>query len=189
MGLLSYKCVEKVSTENGLIEMIEASTNEFQHADVIAFLSPPGETLLRQARMTHGVQFIEVWHELLRRLGFGVAKIKESDELEMFFSNYWVAKPAVMMRFIDFIGRAVRLVERDAKLKIMLQADARYLEGSSYIARRVFKTTFYQLHPFIFERLAVVFFWSEHRCVVIFKTQFRSRLIVNQVGGPIVADK
>ena len=174
MGILSYKSVEKVASENGLVEMIETSTREFQYADVIAFLSPPGETLLRQARMTHGVQFIEVWHELLRRLGFSMEKIRASDAFGMFFSNYWLAKPAVMLQFIDFIQSALRLVERDARLKVMLQADARYLEGNSNIARRVFGTPFYQLHPFIFERLAVVFFGSENRCVVIFKEKFRS---------------
>jgi hypothetical protein len=152
--------------------LIEQSVTQFSGADVIALLAPHGETLRRQAQMTHGLNFIEVWHELLRRLGFAEDVIHRSDFVDVFFCNYWVAKPAVMTKFIAFLRHAIDIMEDDSVLFGLLQADAKYTQGDTAVAYRAFGTPFYQYHPFICERLSVFYFWSQHTCVVHVRTQF-----------------
>ncbi len=146
---------------------------QFSTADVIALLAPRGETLRRQAQMTHGLHFVEVWHELLRRLGFSEDTIQRSDSVDVFFCNYWIAKPAMMTKFVTFLRHAIDMLEHDSVLFNLMQADSRYIEGDTAVAYRAFGTPFYQYHPFICERLAVFFFWSQHACVVHVRTKFQ----------------
>jgi hypothetical protein len=173
VGLLSFKSATKISSNLDIVHLIEQSTTQFSAADVIALLAPRGETLRRQAQMTHGLNFIEVWHELLRRLGFSEDMIHRSDKMDVFFCNYWVAKPAVMTKFIVFLRHAIDIMETDSVLFSLIQADAKYREGNAAVAYRAFGTPFYQYHPFICERLAVLFFWSQRACIVHTRTQFQ----------------
>ena len=175
VGLLSYKSATKILNNIGVVELIEQTASQYAYADVLALLSPSGISLRRHAQLTHGLHFVEVWHEVLRRLGFDERTIIASDEIDAFFCNYWLAKPGLMVGYIAFLEDAIRLMENDTSLAFLLKADARYSEGRSDVARGAFGTPFYQLHPFVCERLPVVYFWSRRACTVLVHSKFRQQ--------------
>lgn len=174
VGILSYQSDLKIQAEGmGLIDIIDHYTSLYNEVDVIALLSPRGLTLRTQAQRTHGILFVEIFHEVLRRLGFNEDAIFAADNVEAFFCNYWLAKPALMAEYIEFLSRAVQLMETDPVLSFLLSADARYPEGHIEVAQNAFGTPFYQLHPFIGERLPVFFFWARKSCLLRVRTRFR----------------
>jgi hypothetical protein len=165
--------VAKVESDAGVINLIEYYTKYHGYVDVIALLSPPKLKLRNQAQHTHGLLFVEIWHEVLRRLGYDERTIRASDDLDAFFCNYWLAKPVLMLEYIEFLSRAILLLKNDTALASVLQADARYAEGSAEVAQSAFGTPFYQLHPFIAERLPIVFFRARNACVLRVRANFR----------------
>ncbi len=50
--------------------------------------------------------------------------------------------------------QAMETVLNDKALNILYQENSGYAGGTREIAQRVFGTDYYQLHPFVFERLA-----------------------------------
>jgi hypothetical protein len=51
------------------------------------------------------------------------------------------------------MNRAIDIAVSNEEIKNLLEKDANYKEGSSDVSMRIFGTPYYQLHPFIFERL------------------------------------
>lgn len=184
MGLLSPKAALKVGgLADGLLQHVERSIREGGVADVVALLAP-GERLRRQAQMTHGAHFVTVWHEVLRRLHFSESELMSADELDVFFCNYWLARPRWMKLYLDFLDEAMILMESDPRLKRLLSADARYSEGSVGVAQHVFGDPFYHFHPFICERLPVIFFALHNACVFRRRQNFISqRPTTKQLGS------
>ena len=175
VGLLSPKATLKVGTDGlSLLQHVEQSVRDARHADVVALLAP-GELLRRQAQMTHGADFVGVWHEVLRRLNFTEHEVRLADDLDVFFCNYWLARPHWLKRYLRFLRAAMGLMESDASLRSLLRGDARYSEGSVSVAKNVFGSPFYQYHPFICERLPVVFFALNDACVFRSRTRFISQ--------------
>lgn len=172
--MLSYRSAAKILADSDVIELIERYTCHHPvNADVIALLSPHGLTLRQQAQQTHGLLFVEIWHEVLRRLGFDERIVRASDSISAYFCNYWLARPSLMLEYIAFLEGAIMLFQHDPALSFLVRADARYAEGRPEVARDVFGTPFYQLHPFICERLPIVFFWARDACVLHVHAQFR----------------
>ena len=173
--MLSYRSATKIVADMDILELVERYTfQEAGNADVVALLSPQGLTLRQQAQQTHGLLFVEIWHEVLRRLGFDDRTVLASDSVSVFFCNYWLARPTLMSEYIAFLERALRLLQFDPALSSLMRADGRYAEGRLKVAKSVFGTPFYQLHPFICERLPVVYFWARDACVLRVHTQFRT---------------
>jgi hypothetical protein len=164
VGLLSAKAALKLGADGDLLQHIESSVAAGSRADVLALLAP-GETLRRQAQMTHGAHFVSVFHQTLRQLQLTEQQIIEADQLDMFFCNYWLARPAWLLRYLSFLSAAIDVMTNDAQLQQLLRGDARYREGSQAVAMQVFGTPYYQYHPFICERLPVVFFALHEACV------------------------
>ena len=150
--------------------------DRYSASDVIAFLSPRHLRLRDQAQKTHGLLFVDVFHELLRRLHYAESEISAIDYADAFFCNYWVARPKLMVGFIDFMSAAIAMLANDEHLRILISADSKYREGRNDVARAVWGTPFYQLHPFICERLAVAYFWSINACTVLVHSEFQARL-------------
>ena len=145
----------------------------YSASHVIALLSPWHLQLRDQAQKTHGLHFIEVFHELLRRLDFGESDIVAIDSTDTIFSNYWLAKPALMLDFIGFMSDAIHILEQNEHMRLLISADSKYREGRTDVARVVWGTPYYQLHPFICERLAAAFFRSKCVCTVLVRSEFR----------------
>jgi hypothetical protein len=173
VGVLSYKISAKVDTVNGIVRLIENLVGKHRNSEVITLLSPRNLQLRDQAQKTHGMHFIQVFHELLRRLQFTELEIASIDNTDAVFCNYWLAKPYLMLKFIDFMGMAISMLQQDEFLRILVSADSKYREGSAAVARAVWGTPNYQLHPFICERLAAAFFWSKNTCTVYVRSEFR----------------
>jgi hypothetical protein len=114
-----------------------------------------------------------VFHELLRRLQFTDMEIAAIDNTDPIFCNYWLAKPYLMLNFIDFMGIAISMLQQDEYLRVLVSADSKYREGRAAVARAVWGTPHYQLHPFICERLAAAYFWSKNTCTVYVRSEFR----------------
>jgi hypothetical protein len=156
------------------VSLIENMVMRHSASQVIALLSPRHLQLRDQAQKTHGLHFIDVFHELLRRLHFAESDIRAADSTDAFFGNYWLAKPDSMLEFIDFMGDAVRILEQNEEMRILISADSKYQEGYTEIARVVWVTPYYQLHPFICERLAAAYFRSKNACTALVRSEFRS---------------
>ena len=175
VGLLSPKAALKVGgLSSGLLHHVERSVQEGSKADVVALLAP-GEGLRRQAQMTHGAHFVSVWHEVLRRLNFTESVLAAADELDVFFCNYWLARPLWMKVYLDFLDEAMTLMASDPLLRRLLSADASYREGSPLVAQEVFGDPFYHYHPFICERLPVLFFAVHNACIFRRRQNFISQ--------------
>ena len=174
VGVLSYKFAAKVKSRLDAIGLIETMAERYSASHVIALLSPRHLQLRDQAQKTHGLHFVEVFHELLRRLDFNETDIVEIDSADAFFSNYWLARPELMLKFMDFMDGAIRVLELNEQMRFLVSADSKYREGETKVARAVWGTQHYQLHPFICERLAIAFFWSKNVCTVLVRSEFRS---------------
>ena len=174
VGVLSYKISSKVKSGLDAIHLIENMAHLYSSSHVIALLSPRHLQLRDQAQKTHGLHFIEVFHELLRRLNFNEFDIMTLDGVDAIFSNYWLARPKLLLEFIDFMGNAIGMMQFNEQMRLLVSADTKYREGKTDVARAVWGTPYYQLHPFICERLATAFFWSKNACTVLVRSEFRS---------------
>eukprot|EP00981_Chlorochromonas_danica_P010851 scaffold3475_cov173-Ochromonas_danica.AAC.6 len=56
--------------------------------------------------------------------------------------------------------RAIKVSREVEEVRLALSHDSKYKEGEVSVARKIFGTDYYQLHPFIFERLPAFFFYS-----------------------------
>lgn len=111
------------------------------------------------AARNHGPDFVTAWRALLQKLGYSDAQIHDP-EVAFFFSNWWFARPALMLDFIDLYGRAVHLLETDPDLADLFDRDSRYVSPSVPASRlpELFGRDFFPMHPFVFERLAPFYF-------------------------------
>lgn len=174
VGVLSYKIAAKVKSRLDAVGLIETMVKRYSLSHVIALLSPRHLQLRDQAQKTHGLHFIEVFHELLRRLNFDESDIAAIDGADAIFSNYWIAMPQLMLGFIHFLSDAIRILEQNEDMRFLISADSKYRDGHTYVSRAVWGTPYYQLHPFICERLATAYFWSRSSCTVLVRSEFRS---------------
>ena len=55
--------------------------------------------------------------------------------------------------------KAINITMNDPKIGSLMAVDAEYEEGNPKVALNVFGTTYYQLHPFVFERLPTFFIY------------------------------
>jgi hypothetical protein len=55
--------------------------------------------------------------------------------------------------------KAINITMNDPKVGSLMAVDAEYEEGNPKVALNVFGTTYYQLHPFVFERLPTFFIY------------------------------
>lgn len=90
-----------------------------------------------------------------------MAVIKQWDEMKPFYRNIYIARPVVLQSLLTFMGRAIAIAETNEQVRSLLQKDSSYKEGKKEVAIAVFGTPYYQLYPFIFERLPAFFLHAE----------------------------
>ncbi len=125
--------------------------------DVLPFLRS-GSAFLPFAAHFHGPPFQRAWDALLLALGHNQSTIRAFDQhKQIFFRNIFIIKPYVLKSLCIYMQRALLISRTDETVKALLAADSKYQEGDVAVARRIFNTNYYQLHPFIFERLPSFF--------------------------------
>lgn len=160
VGAISWRA----RTKRPIPDRLAVDLRGLEHADVVPFMyHGRGNISLVQFEHRH---LPELWLYLLTKLGF-TKEEAFSPDIPFFYSNYWLAKPSVMLRYIEFARRARAVLEdvRDPRILAMLYSDPHYVEPPEH-----FKATTglpkYTYHPFLMERLICFFCYINNLRVV-----------------------
>ena len=157
----TYKTVAKQLAYNKYTQSLELIQNSLQIArdgnfDIVPFLRS-GSGTMSFCLYHHGKPFRAAWDALLVELGYSLSLIRSLDEMKSFYRNIFIIKPKVLKELMMFMSKAMHVATHNPAVRELLQVDARYKEGSQEVSKRIFGTEYYQLHPFIFERLPSFF--------------------------------
>lgn len=129
--------------------------------DIVPFLRS-GSGLISFTNYWHGKSFREAWDQLLVVMGYSMEIIRQYYEIKPFYRNIFIMKTKVLQELIIFMQKAIHIAKNDRKVVELLSKDARYSEGTSEAALKTFGTSYYQLYPFIFERLPSFFIFAHN---------------------------
>lgn len=101
----------------------------------------------------HHQPFKDAWYALLKALGYTEQQISTYEEVKPFYRNVYIIKPAVLTGLMNFMSDAIKVATSDTHVAALLSKDSTYKSEADPTAIRIFGTPYYQLHPFIFERL------------------------------------
>jgi hypothetical protein len=124
--------------------------------DIIPFLRS-GSGNMSFSSYHHGKGFRQCWDAILKAIGFSNDSIRALDEHKPFYRNIFIIRPAALEMLVDRMCAAMSIAVNDPIVAELLQQDSKYKEGSVEVAQRMFGTSHYQMHPFIFERLPSFF--------------------------------
>jgi hypothetical protein len=124
--------------------------------DVIPFLRQ-NESMIKIATKYHKQEFHDAWFSLLSKLGYNHSTIILNSDVKGFYRNVFIIKPTFLLQLCDFMTKAVKLTEESPYLQDLLRKDAHYVMGKVEVAKKVFGTRYYQLYPFVFERLPIFY--------------------------------
>eukprot|EP01039_Chlorochromonas_danica_P005183 gene5183-5705_t len=128
--------------------------------DILPFLRS-GSSFMPFALYFHGPIFEKTWDLLLSNMGYNQSIIQGFDHFkQIFFRNIYIIKPRILAKLCDFMTKAIKVSREVEEVRLALSHDSKYKEGEVSVARKIFGTDYYQLHPFIFERLPAFFFYS-----------------------------
>lgn len=143
--------------------------NKGRKAEIIPFLR--GKSLLMPMTLYfHGEDFLLAWNGLLEAMGFKMSDINYFTAINPFYRNIYIIKPYLLQKLMAFMQKAMIVAQTDPKVKALLEKDAKYVGGKEEVARRVFNASYYQLHPFVFERLPSFYLRSISAMVCLTKT-------------------
>lgn len=145
VGMVTYSVTDKSKIfKTNLIRILENSTE-----DLIAFHPFPGERI-DDVDKRHP-NFMNIWKRLTEKLAVGSYECCDP----MFFCNYWVAKPHVVIEYQKFLKKAVEILESDPEV----YDNAHYKEGKLSKERlvEICGKPHYTYHPFVLERLICLF--------------------------------
>jgi len=109
-----------------------------------------------QARHRHGLIIIKAWDLLLLKMGYSMKEIRDFDDKKPFFRNIFIIKPMFLLQLSKLMHKAMNTINNDKELSEYFASDSSY-EGTNTVALKTFGTDYYQLHPFVFERLPAFF--------------------------------
>lgn len=127
--------------------------------DVIPFLRS-GSKNMEFCLYFHKNTFKVAWDSILKELGYYEGEIRKYDDMKVFYRNIYIIKPNILKQLIVFMNKAIFIAKTNANIAQLLAQDSHYKEGSVEVARKVFGTDYYQLYPFVFERLPSFFLHS-----------------------------
>ena len=159
---------------------------EANGADVISLLNIDFEkprvgrsvSFVESAAMQHGPFLWMVIHYLFKMQGYKEEDFTNKD-IQGFFSNWWLAKPAVMAKYVKFVKQCQHIVSVNPLVSRYIKEDGYYLGHAHKKSinderlQKIFGCTHYTLHPFVFERLPPIF------CHVIGCKLYRAGSVVN----------
>lgn len=124
--------------------------------DIVPFIRAK-DSLIKYAVRNHGNGFKIAWYGLLQAMGYSYNTIEALEDITPFFRNIFIIKAEVLIKLQNFMNKAINITMNDPYIELLMSADAEYEEGNPKVALNVFGTTYYQLHPFVFERLPSFF--------------------------------
>ena len=120
--------------------------------DVVPFLRS-GSGMMSNCLYWHKKGYKLAWDALLGAMNYSYPTIRKHYEMKPFFRNVYIIKTALLPGLVAFMQTAMRIARDNTQVKELLSRDSNYKEGSAEVAKRIFGTPYYQLHPFLFERL------------------------------------
>lgn len=113
----------------------------------------------------HTLDFKLAWDTLLTAMGYSQSQIREYYYVTPLYRNSFIIKPhrlrelTILMRRAIFIAQNNPVVNEvlSRRMGFMYVGSNSDLEKSASIAQHIFNTSYYQLFPFVFERLPVFF--------------------------------
>lgn len=161
VGTLSWKSNTKISLPELDCPKFQDQISK-ENPDVVVFLVP-NMILLDQAQKGHGDAFKRVWVYLLSQLGY--SELEATDpSIKLFWSNYWMAKPDVMLKYIDFFRKAKNILENSDHIQDDIWSNSNY---GGYLPKErlieIFNKPYYPLYLFIMERLPCFFFHQQYK--------------------------
>jgi hypothetical protein len=133
--------------------LVEARRNDY---DVVPFLRQ-NKNMFLYAVKHHKNKFRIAWNSLLYAMGYSISDINRYSNVFGFYRNVFVIKTRVFQKLTVFMSQAVQTVNSSIALQNLMGQDAHYVLGKPNVAMSVFGTHYYQLYPFIFERLPIFF--------------------------------
>lgn len=171
VGIITYSIFKKFDYKLDMQTFLERCVH--QKADVnpivnINFVKPRTKQMvsfIESVSFQHGTFAWHILYTLLRNIGGYTNDQIFNTPMLGFISNWWVAKPEWMMRYIKFVKTCIKYIDSEPSLSKMINEKSYYL-GSNTLTEmqlmKIFKVPYYTLHPFIFERLPVLFFYLEN---------------------------
>lgn len=133
-----------------------------ENPDVVAFYHF-NCNLVAHATYWHTNSFINVWRKLLQEVGISESKYLDSNIIP-FFGNYWMAKPNVMIDYINFFQKIKDVMENCKELYNEMMANSRY---HNYVSTdrlmQIFDRPYYPVYIFVLERLPCVYFYQQYK--------------------------
>jgi hypothetical protein len=157
VGMMSYKVAadavgKSVSTVGDVSKLIASASSAGY--DVIPFVRHQSN-MYKEAVTCHRKPFTSAWYALLQELGFSDTLIDHyNQQVVAFYRNSFVCRPVYMKMLSIIMTQAVLLATMNPRLMSMFEVNSNY-GGPVDIAMKVFQKNYYELHPFIFERLPV----------------------------------
>ena len=112
--------------------------------------------LLPGAISLHNVGFKYAWYALLNALGYADDVITKYSTMDSFYRNSYLIRPPILKQLMVFMSNAMEIATKNETVNELLSANSEYY-GKFEIATRIFSTFYFQLHPFLFERLPIFF--------------------------------
>lgn len=115
-------------------------------------------SMLEGACFQHGLNFIETWYSLLKKMDFCDHDIFNRD-INTFLCNWWILKPNIIKEYISFYKKAKDLMLTDNDLINKRKLNSYYSSGNLTENEliNIFGQPYYTITPFIFERLPCFF--------------------------------
>ena len=181
VGTISWKAFHKFKYlfEVGELSIPDAVSSAPAGVDVIGLLGSIRNlthgrpiSMLKKATNMHP-RFSDIWSKLLGAMNYTSQQIS-TEGMTPFYCNYFLTKPAHMLKFISFIREATELIQSLTSIQEDLWSDAHYkgnTKNNTGIAKRVFGRDYYAYHPFIGERLSPFFFNAQNLSIYVYKTR------------------
>jgi hypothetical protein len=116
--------------------------------------------LMEWAMYYHKNGFKEAWDYLLTAMNYTRQEIRSYDKIRTIYCNIFIIRPHILKQLTALMNTAIHIAETNSIVQSYLQQDSVYNWGTEGVALKVFGTKYYQLYPFIFERLPSFFLHS-----------------------------
>jgi hypothetical protein len=159
VGMMSYTVAigsQRLGSDYHADDIDTLLPTAFQQGyDVVPFYRSNG-FVLAHAVHYHGKAFVKAWNNLLYHMGFPEPVVRQLDPILAFYRNAFVCRPAYMVELVALMSDAMNRVIFDPDLHALFAINSGY-PGAREVAEKVFRKPYYELHPFVFERLVVFF--------------------------------
>lgn len=156
IGMITYRVYSRLN----VLMLNIGYILHYSEADVVAVNYYPkyyGVTLKKTEFSLSNPGFNYIWKKLMNVL---LPELSDdeifSDDIPMFYNNYWYAKPKVLLEYREFLKKA----------EIELEKIPEVYNNAGYTGNctkeeleKISGKPYYTFHPFIFERLPCIFVW------------------------------